>query len=199
MTIRTTTVAAAAVLAFAAGSTAAVAAEKGAQFGYHKVREGIPKHTPTFVLSSPELADGTFPAAAYANGFGCTGGNVAPTLTWSGAPAGTQSFAVTMFDPDAPTGSGFWHWVGWNIPASTTTLTGGTVGGMVQGTDDAGVTGYLGPCPPPGDKAHHYTIRVLALDVADLGLPASASPAVDAFTMGGHILAYGELTALASN
>jgi len=105
-------------------------------------------------------------------GFGCGGGNKSPQLSWSGVPAGTKSFAVHCFDPDAPTGSGFWHWVVFNIPASTASipLNAGDLKkklmpkGAVQSRTDFGTDGYGGPCPPEGDKPHHYIFTVYAVD-----------------------------------
>ena len=99
-----------------------------------------------------------------------------------------------MFDPDAPTGSGFWHWLVWDIPATSTELTSTLPSGAVAGTDSAGVTGYLGPCPPVGDITHHYKITVYALDVAGLDLPSSTPAQVTTFTMSGHIIGYAQMT-----
>jgi Raf kinase inhibitor-like YbhB/YbcL family protein len=107
-----------------------------------------------------------------ANVFGCTGDNISPSLKWSGAPDGTKSFAINLYDPDAPTGSGFWHWVVFNIPVSTTSLPAdaGNVKkdlmpkGAIQSRTDYGVPGYGGMCPPQGDKPHHYTLTVYAVD-----------------------------------
>jgi Raf kinase inhibitor-like YbhB/YbcL family protein len=105
------------------------------------------------------------------NGFGCTGGNVSPDLKWSGEPAGTKSFAVMMYDPDAPTGSGWWHWVAFNIPADVHELKAGAGDsegkgmpqGSIQGRTDFGKPGYGGPCPPEGDKPHRYQFKIYAL------------------------------------
>jgi Raf kinase inhibitor-like YbhB/YbcL family protein len=162
-------------------------------FAYQQVRQGIPAAAGHFRVTAPDV-HGRFPASDLANGFGCTGSNAQPSLTWSGAPAGTRSFAVTMFDPDAPTGSGFWHWLEWDLPAASRSLGTTVPAGAVSGTNDAGVTGYLGPCPPVGDITHRYQITVLALDVPSLGLPAGTPPAVTRFTMGDHILATGRVT-----
>ena len=124
-------------------------------------------------LTSTEVADGaTIKDAQAANVFGCKGGNISPSLSWSGAPSDTKSFAITVYDPDAPTGSGFWHWVVFNIPASTTSvpLNAGDVKkklmpkGAIQSRTDFGTDGYGGPCPPQGDKPHHYTLTVYAVD-----------------------------------
>ncbi|MGV9267562.1 YbhB/YbcL family Raf kinase inhibitor-like protein [Kitasatospora sp. NPDC003701] len=190
----------AATLAVAgAASATAYSATHPNRFGHTEVRAGIPSHTPRFVVSSPEWKGGKVPAAGYANVFGCSGANHAPTVRWSGAPASTRSYAVSLFDPDAPTGSGFWHLMTWDIPASTTTLAGATPAGAVSGPNDAGATGYLGPCPPAGDGVHHYVLRVVALDVPSLGLPATSTPAVASFSMAmsGHIVGTAELTATA--
>jgi len=99
-----------------------------------------------------------------------------------------------MFDPDAPTGSGFWHWLTWDVPAGATSLDATALpAGAVAGTNDAGLTGYLGPCPPPGDRTHRYEITVYALDVPSLSLPPSVRAAVVGFTMRTHILAFARL------
>ena len=166
------------------------------QFGFTVVRSGIPEGASHFHVSSPDLRqNGRFPQSEIANVFGCNGGNQAPRLRWSGAPAATRSFAVTMFDPDAPTGSGFWHWLTWDVPAGATSLDGAPPVGAVSGTNDAGLTGYLGPCPPPGDGTHRYQLSVFALDVPSLGLPTTTRGAVLAFSMRLHILAFGRLVA----
>jgi len=180
-----------------AAPLAAAARDVTDQFGFTAVRSGIPEGTSRFDLTSPDLQNNRpFPQSEIANTFGCHGGNQAPRLRWSGAPAATQSFAVTMFDPDAPTGSGFWHWLNWDIPARFRSLEGALPTVAVSGTNDAGFTGYLGPCPPPGDRTHRYQLSVFALDVASLGdLPATTRGAVVAFSMRLHILAFGRLVA----
>src|SRR5208282_885718 len=109
------------------------------------------------------------------NSFGCSGQNVSPSLAWSGAPKGTKSFAVSMYDPDAPTGSGFWHWWVANIPASAASLPKGAgdaagaalPAGSLQVRNDFSAIGYGGPCPPKG-KPHHYRVTIYALDVDKL-------------------------------
>lgn len=118
-----------------------------------------------FTLTSPDIKDGeTFTSKFVFSGFGCTGGNVAPKLEWSGAPPETKYFAVTMYDPDAPTGSGWWHWSVINLPASATNLDASALPeGAITTRTDYGVTGYGGPCPPVGDKPHRYILTVYAL------------------------------------
>jgi Raf kinase inhibitor-like YbhB/YbcL family protein len=131
------------------------------------------------------------------NGFGCSGGNVSPQLEWTNAPAGTKSFAITMYDKDAPTGSGWWHWLVFNLPAATSELPAGAgdaskgllPAGAIQGRTDFGMPGYGGPCPPPGHGPHQYVITVYALSTDKLGLDATASPAVVGYTLNGATLA----------
>jgi len=164
-------------------------------FGYTDVRRGIPDSAVRFAVTSPQVHNGgTFPASAWASSFGCTGGNQQITLDWHGAPSAARSFAVTMFDPDAPTGSGFWHWLVWDIPAGDAELSSALPAGAVAGTDDAGVTGYLGPCPPAGDGTHHYEITVYALNVASLDLPSATPAALTTFSMSSHVIGYAEMT-----
>lgn len=144
----------------------------------------------SFTLSSSDISPGGKIAEAQVfNGFGCKGGNISPALSWSGVPAGTRSFALLVHDPDAPTGSGWWHWVVYNIPAGISSLPAGAGDpkksllpqGAVQGRTDFGTAGYGGPCPPPG-KPHHYYFRLYALKVPKLDLPADASAAMVGFS-----------------
>ncbi len=131
------------------------------------------------------------------SGFGCTGKNISPQLSWSNAPEGTKSFAITMYDPDAPTGSGWWHWVAFDIPSSTTELpagagTPGMAGmppGAVQSMTDFGGSGYGGPCPPPGHGPHQYIITVYALKTDKLGLDAKAGAPMVGFNLHQQMLA----------
>ena len=131
----------------------------------------------TFTLRSSDLG-GSFSHSQVMNSFGCSGGNVSPHLQWENAPEGTQSFAVTMHDPDAPAESGFWHWAVFNIPAGTTELKAGAGDpdkGLLpedafMGIADTGQKGYGGPCPPEGDRPHKYIITVHALKTAKPGL-----------------------------
>ena len=137
------------------------------------------------------------------NGFGCTGQNVSPALAWRNAPAGTKSFAITAYDPDAPTGSGWWHWVVYDVPASVAALPAGAgsttpsalPAGAVQGTTDFGTKGYGGPCPPPGDRPHRYIFTVHALKVEKLDVPANATAAMVGFSINANRLASATLTA----
>jgi Raf kinase inhibitor-like YbhB/YbcL family protein len=143
-----------------------------------------------FHVASAALHDGdALPPAQVYNGSGCDGGNRSPALAWSGAPEGTRSYAVTMFDPDAPTGHGWWHWLAYDLPARTTSLpenAGNANGnalpaGARQARNDFGSVGYGGACPPAHHKPHRYVIIVYALPAAELTLTASASAAqVDA-------------------
>jgi Raf kinase inhibitor-like YbhB/YbcL family protein len=156
-------------------------------------------------LTSPDIKpDARIADEQVANGFGCTGGNVSPALSWSGAPKGTKSFALSVYDPDAPTGSGFWHWVMFDIPADVTSLPKNAgdpkatlaPAGAIQGANDTGSHGYFGPCPPKGDKPHHYHFQVFAVDVDKLDADASATPAVVGFNLHFHTLAKATLTGI---
>lgn len=146
---------------------------------------------PTFTLESPDFAEGDkLPDWARADG-----GNRAPTLRWSGAPEGTRSFAVTLFDPDAPTGSGFWHFAAYDIPASTSEL---VVSDPLPEPakllkNEVGQRGFMGAAPPPGHGPHRYFFTVSALDVDHLDLSDDATPAVLGFTLRGHLLGRAQL------
>lgn len=140
-----------------------------------------------FTVSTDSPAKGQFLSAQFANVMGCQGSNVSPHVAWQGAPAGTKSFVVTMYDPDAPTGSGWWHWVVADIPASITELTpgaGSAPGKLPAGAspirNDGGQPGYGGICPPVG-QTHHYVITVHALKVEKLALPPNATAAMVGF------------------
>lgn len=160
---------------------------------------------PPFTLTSPDLKPNQpIPQVHVFNGMGCTGKNASPALSWSNPPAGTMSYAVTVYDPDAPTGSGWWHWVIYNIPASVRSLAAGAgdpkgttaPAGSVQGNTDFGAPGYGGPCPPPGDKPHRYIFTVHALKVAKLDLPSNATAAMVGFNLHANDLGQASLTAL---
>lgn len=144
-------------------------------------------------------ASGRFADAQVFSGFGCTGGNQSPAISWTAGPEGTQSYAVVMHDPDAPTGVGFFHWVVADLPAGTTSLAenasaGGLPAGAVQAYTDFGASGYGGPCPPPG-PAHRYEITVYALDTAQLGVGPGSTGALTRFMLRMHSLAIGRATA----
>ena len=137
-------------------------------------------------------------------GFGCAGGNKSPHLKWSGAPAGTKSFAVTCYDPDAPTGSGFWHWLVVNIPANVTELAEGAGSGSgdqfsaggLQTRTDFGAPGYGGPCPPPGDHPHRYLFTVFAVKAETLDVNPDTSAAIVGFNLNFNTLAKAEIMGL---
>jgi Raf kinase inhibitor-like YbhB/YbcL family protein len=159
----------------------------------------------SLTLTSADIKEGaTIANEQVFKGFGCTGGNLSPALSWSGVPTGAKSLAVTMYDPDAPTGSGWWHWVVFNIPTATTSLPKGAGDvkkklmpkGAIQSRTDFGSDGYGGPCPPPGDKPHHYQITVYAVDVDKLpdAKNDQASAALVGFDLHFHTLAKATLT-----
>lgn len=138
-------------------------------------------------IESNDIGRGQFLDAQISNGFGCHGGNVSPEIRWSGEPRETRSFMVSMYDIDAPTGSGFWHWVVADIPASVHSLVAGAgndVANLPAGAlpirNDTGSTAYLGPCPPQGET-HRYVITVTALKVPKLPVDATSTPAVVGF------------------
>ena len=154
----------------------------------------------TFTLKSNDLT-GQATAKEVFNGFGCTGENVSPHLSWENAPEGTQSFAITLYDPDAPTGSGWWHWLVFDIPANVNELIAGAGNGdlvkapanSVQSVTDYGINGYGGPCPPEGHGYHQYIMTVYALKVPELGLKAETNPAVVGYYINSNTLAKASL------
>ena len=157
-----------------------------------------------FSLMSLEIkSGGTMPKSFEFNGFGCSGENKSPALKWSGAPAGTKSYAVTVYDPDAPTGSGWWHWVVLNIPANVTELpaNAGAVGGanLPPGASnvrvDFGFAGWGGTCPPQGDKPHRYVFTVYALKTDKIDVPADASAALAGFMINANKVGKASFTA----
>ncbi|HTE47219.1 MAG TPA: YbhB/YbcL family Raf kinase inhibitor-like protein [Gemmatimonadaceae bacterium] len=155
----------------------------------------------TLRVVSDSFTDGGAMPADYV--FTAAGGkNKSPQLSWSGAPRGTKSFAVTCFDPDAPTGSGYWHWVAFNIPANVDRVDVGEGKGesprdAMSGYTDFGMSGYAGPWPPAGDGQHHYTFTVYALDVPDVdGGSDKTTGATLIFLTRGHVLATGSITGL---
>lgn len=157
-----------------------------------------------FTLESPDLNAKQPIAEKYVlNGFGCEGGNVSPALTWKNAPKDTKSFAVTAYDPDAPTGSGWWHWVVFNLPADAASLPQGAGNpgpgklpkGAVQGRTDFGKPGWGGPCPPKGDKPHRFVFTVFALKTDKLDLDENASAAMVGFMLNANSLGKAMFTA----
>lgn len=153
----------------------------------------------TFTLTSTDVKNGLLTDAQVLNTFGCSGGNVSPQLSWSNAPAGTKSFVLTMFDPDAPTGSGLWHWVVVNIPSSVGELPNGASSnagklpaGSLETRTDLGAPGYGGPCPPAGDKPHRYIFTLHALKVEKLEVDAQTSAALIGFNV--HMQEIGKAT-----
>ena len=159
---------------------------------------GLTLHGPV-ALSGDRL-----PHAQVNDGYGCTGSNHSPALTWVRAPADTKSFVLTIFDLDAPTGSGWWHWVVYDIPAGAKGLEvgAGTVDGTQlppgtkQARNDFGQAAYGGACPPPSDKPHRYVFTLYALDVPTLNAPVDASPAMVGYLLHQHRIAQSSVTAL---
>ena len=158
----------------------------------------------SLTVTSSVFRDGqTIPQSAVFNGMGCTGDNRSPDLSWSGAPSATKSYAITIWDPDAPTGVGFVHWVLFNIPAGVTALDAGAGSRKdagvhaTHGTSDFGMQAYGGPCPPPNDPPHHYHLVVYALNVEKIeGADETTSYAKFKFMIREHTLATGEIVGL---
>ncbi|MBK6865088.1 MAG: YbhB/YbcL family Raf kinase inhibitor-like protein [Ideonella sp.] len=174
-------------------------------FGVALLAAGAAAHAAGgFTLTSPTVKPGsTLAKTQVFNGFGCTGDNISPALKWSGAPAGTKSFAVTVYDPDAPTGSGWWHWLVIDLPADATGLTEGAGGadgkglppGARHGRTDFGGPGFGGACPPQGAKPHRYVFTVFALKVDKLDVPADATAALIGYMLNANKLATASFTA----
>lgn len=150
----------------------------------------------TFTLSSTDIG-GQATVTEEFNGFGCTGKNQSPQLSWANAPEGTKSFAVTMYDPDAPTGSGWWHWLVFDIDANINELvanagnpeSGLAPKGAIQSITNYGAPGYGGPCPPEGHGLHRYVLTVYALKTEKLGLDENTNPAVVGYYLWNNTLA----------
>jgi Raf kinase inhibitor-like YbhB/YbcL family protein len=170
-----------------------------------KAKMPAPRGSSHFRVIAPDLeSKGRITLAHVFNGMGCNGQNISPALQWLNPPAGTKSFAVTAYDPDAPTGSGWWHWVVYNIPATTTELAAGAgnpngrslPSGAAQGVTDFGTRGYGGPCPPVGSKPHHYHFTVFALKTEKLDIPNNATAAFVGFNLNGNKIATARVTGL---
>ncbi len=154
----------------------------------------------TFTVTSASVGGQAIDEQVF-NGFGCTGKNISPQLSWPNAPEGTKSFAITMYDPDAPTGSGWWHWVVFDIPATVKGIPAGAgssgmpgmPAGAIQSMTDFGGIGYGGPCPPVGHGPHRYIITVYALKTDKLGLDAKAAAPMVGFSLGQNTLAKASL------
>lgn len=158
-----------------------------------------------FAVSSPDITGGQIAAAQFANLPGYNGRNISPALEWTGAPEGTGSFVVSMYDKDAPTGSGFWHWVAINIPATEKGLASGAgndpallPSGALHTLNDASVGGYAGIAPPPGE-IHDYIITVKALSVEQLPVAPNATGAMVGFVSNMHVLATATIIAKGGN
>lgn len=158
-----------------------------------------------FRLASSDIQHGEQVKDTYVlDGSGCSGKNISPALSWSGEPSGTKSFAITMFDSDAPTGSGWWHWTLVNIPKNVHLLeadAGNTDGtkipaGSIQGRTDFGRPGYGGPCPPTG--THHYHFKVWALKVENLPIDANSSGAMVGYMLKMNSIATAELVPIST-
>ncbi len=156
----------------------------------------------TFTLTSSDLGGQATKAEEF-NGFGCTGEYQSPQLSWENAPEGTQSFAITMYDPDAPTGSGWWHWLVFDIPANVNELVSNAgnpalnlaPNGAIQSVTDYGAKGYGGPCPPEGHGLHQYIITVHALKADKLGLDENTNAAIVGYYLGNNTLAKASIVA----
>ncbi len=163
-------------------------------------------HAAGFTLASADIRpNSTIKAAQVFNGFGCSGGNISPALTWKNPPKGTRSFALLVHDPDAPTGgSGWWHWVVINLPATAGELPAGAgkadgsglPAGAQQINTDFGGPGWGGPCPPVGDTPHRYHFTLHALKVEKLELPPGATAALAGYMINANSLGKARLTGL---
>lgn len=155
-----------------------------------------------FTLKSTDI-NGQLSQDQVLSGFGCKGKNISPELNWQNPPENTRSYAITVYDPDAPTGSGWWHWVVFDIPKNITSLKAGAGNlknnlspkGSIQSINDFGNAGYGGACPPGGDKPHRYIFTVYALNVEKLGVGAKSPPAMVGSFLNQHTIAKASLIA----
>ena len=156
-----------------------------------------------FRLKSNDVTDGeNLKADQVFNSFGCIGLNKSPQVSWSGAPKNTKSFSINVYYPDAPTGSGWWHWTIFNIPADVNNLENGASGdksklpeGVIEGRTDYGKSEFGGACPPEGDKPHRYIFTIYALDVEKLDLDGNSSGALVGYYLNSHALSKASITA----
>lgn len=165
----------------------------------------LPALSDGFTLRIPSIKpNGWLSADQVFNGFGCEGANRSPRLGWRNPPAGTKSFAITVYDPDAPTGSGWWHWVVINIP-STTSMLHESAGNPTlrllpsaakQVPTDFGQPGFGGACPPVGDKPHKYIFTLYALNTEKIDLPSNATAAFAGFMINAHLIDKVSVTAI---
>ncbi len=155
-------------------------------------------HAQNFSITSNDISHGQKLADKHVfNGFGCNGKNISPQISWKNAPAATKSFALTVYDPDAPTGSGWWHWIVVNIPVKYTSLPTGfgeknqfkLENNITQVRNDFGIFGFGGSCPPKGDKAHRYIFTIYALKTDRIDLQEPATAALAGFLIHQNILA----------
>ena len=166
----------------------------------------VPAAAEDFRLTSTDFkANGALANRFVYQGFGCHGDNVSPSLSWSGSPAGTQSYALLVHDPDAPTGgAGWWHWIVYNIPATAHAMVQGAGSadgaalpkGAAQGKSDFGSLGWGGPCPPQGQGKHHYNFYLYALKVEKLEVPDGASAALIGYLVNANSIGKAQLTGM---
>ncbi len=164
-------------------------------------------HANDFTLTSPTIESDAFLTEEQVfEGFGCSGKNQSPALKWTAGPKETKSYAITVYDPDAPTGSGWWHWVVYNIPANVTEMATGAGNlsgkllplGAVQGRTDYGIYAFGGACPPQGDKPHRYIFTVYALKIEKIDVPYDSSAALIGFMINANSLMKASFTAMYS-
>lgn len=175
---------------------------KAALFSMALIGMPLAAQADDFKLSSSNIAEGQQLSAAHVfQGFGCKGDNTSPDLSWANAPEGTKSFAVTVYDPDAPTGSGWWHWFAFDIPANVNSLptaattNAGVPVDAIELKNDYGAVGFGGACPPPGE-VHRYKFTVHALSVEKLGIDGSVSNALAGFMVNANSIASSTITAV---